>query len=78
MPLLVIFTRMDVASDHELTFSYTGDTDDEDEEEDGNSVSFCIWNIRTEADSVDTQDRSGAVYTACRCGAPRCTGKLFQ
>ncbi|KAF8066886.1 hypothetical protein FPV67DRAFT_1416749 [Lyophyllum atratum] len=58
-PLLVVFAKRDIEPLEELCFSYYGDKDGDDGDED---------------DLISSPEDKAAVYAKCACKAPSCTG----
>ncbi|KAI0035852.1 hypothetical protein K488DRAFT_42400, partial [Vararia minispora EC-137] len=61
IPFLTLWTAKDVREDEELTFSYYGEVDDED----------------IDQEETEETVRKAAVYAKCYCGAKKCRKFLF-
>jgi histone-lysine N-methyltransferase SUV39H len=79
-PLIVIFTQQDVEPWGELSFSYSG-VSDEDVAVITNFLSLLarlFAAINTVLAQIANRSDEGAVYAQCRCGAPGCRGVMFK
>lgn len=62
-PLLTLFSLRDIQQNEELTFSYFGLEDEDDD--------------KRESPSSPKKHQDDAIYGICHCGAAKCKGKLF-
>jgi len=63
---MVLFTRHDIEENEELTFSYHGLDDDDDDVAEGAELSAPLHASRDK------------IYRECLCGADNCKGILFS
>ena len=66
-PLLTIFARRNIPPKEEITFSYSGDPDNEDP----------APSPKKSKTKGKTKLQNDAVYTECRCGSRNCKGTMF-
>ncbi|EEB90973.1 hypothetical protein MPER_10747, partial [Moniliophthora perniciosa FA553] len=73
-PLLCIFARRDITPNEEITFSYAGDPDVDDDEEE---VARKKKGAKSKASP--RKPKAGAnVHKPCRCGAKNCKGVMWR
>ncbi|ESK91613.1 set domain-containing protein [Moniliophthora roreri MCA 2997] len=76
-PLLCIFARRDIAPNEEITFSYAGDPDVDDDDEEVASTGRKRKGAKSKASP--RKPKTGAnVHKPCRCGAKNCKGVMWR
>jgi len=79
-PLVTIFTQQDVEPWGELSFCYSGITD----EDIAASIIFAralnlrFLSLTLPFKQIANRTDEGAVYAQCLCGAPGCRGVMFK